>query len=103
MPDGVWIAAAALAPREGISHVSRTLGLDYYKLRRRSAPSPEPSQPSCVSPGFVELKVDEAVRGSGGPYQVELTGPHGLRMTIGLGCDTAAVIALAEAFWRRTS
>lgn len=103
LPEEVWIAAAALARKEGVSHVSRTLRLDYYRLRRRCAPAPTPALTRGTGglPGFVEVHVNEAVQGSRGPFQVELAGPHGVRMTIGLGCDTAAVIALAEAFWRR--
>ena len=101
LPEEVWNAAAALALREGLSHVSRTLRLDFYKLRRRCAPTHAVTRRTGVLPGFVEVHVNEAVQGKGGPFQVELAGPHGVRMTIGLGCDTAAVIALAEAFWRR--
>lgn len=101
LPEEVWIAAATIALREGVSHVSRTLRLDYYKLRRRCAPTHVLTRGTSGLPGFVEVHVNEAVQGNGGPFQVELAGPHGVRMTIGLGCDTSAVLALAEAFWRR--
>jgi hypothetical protein len=101
LPEEVWIAAAALAPREGVSQVARTLRLDYYKLRRRCAPTPGITPRTVGLPGFVELHVEDALQGNCGAFQVELAGPHGSSMTIGLGRDVSAVVALAEAFWRR--
>lgn len=101
LPDALWNAAAALAPSEGVSQVARTLGLDFYKLRRRCALKRALTPGPGGLPGFVELHVDHAVQGTGGPFRAELAGPHGSRMTIELGRDTAAVVSLAEAFWRR--
>jgi len=40
-------------------------------------------------------------RGTVAPFRSNSPGPHGVHMTIGLVCDTAAVVALDEAFWRR--
>lgn len=101
LPEEVWIAAAALASIHGVSRVSNALRLDYHTLRRRAS-SPDAIVPRAGGlPGFVELHLQGTVHHDGGPFRIELSGANGARMTIGLGHNTAAVVALAEAFWRR--
>lgn len=100
LPDGVWTAAATLAQSQGVSWVARTLRLDYCKLARHRA-SRRLNRPAAKAlPTFVEVQLGEGVRESTRSFRVELAGAHGARMSIGLGHDTAAVVALAEAFWR---
>jgi hypothetical protein len=107
LPEEVWQAAAMLARQRGISSVARTLRLDYYKLQRWCDPAaprrsrskrPAPSAP----PRFVELKLEHALgRGAGQVFRVELADGRGARMSLELGREVAAVVALAEAFWKR--
>ncbi|MBX3746283.1 MAG: hypothetical protein KF833_13335 [Verrucomicrobiae bacterium] len=101
LPEEVWTAAAALSSSLGVSRVSHALGLDFHKLRRRCSSPPAITPRAEGLPGFVELHLRGAVHHDGGPFRIELSGAHGARMTIALGHDSAAVVALAEAFWRR--
>ncbi len=104
LPEALWRAAATLTRSLGVSRVSRTLRLDYYKLSRWTD---EPVALSSDSPrraSFVELALS-APRGpdTGQDYRAELSESSGRRMTLHLGGDLRAVTALAEAFWRRGS
>jgi len=93
LPDELWDLAASLARRHGVSLVARTLGLSFYKLRRRLAPA--------GPAGFVELRTVEAARPGGGECVVELCDGRDGRMTLRLSGGGPALVALAEAFWRR--
>lgn len=101
IPEDVWMAAAALASKLGVSQVARTLRLDFYKLRRRCGSSPKVEVAESDSPAFVEVQLEGGFQNDGGLLHVELTSVRGDRMTIGLGRDVAALVALAEAFWRQ--
>ncbi|MCZ7640437.1 MAG: hypothetical protein M5U12_32905 [Verrucomicrobia bacterium] len=111
LPEGLWRAAAQLARGQGASTVARTLHLDYYKLRERvaaSAPAvgvaPEgPAQAPGAPrrPEFVEVKVATFPEVRAGESVVELCDGGAARMTLCLGGDTAALVALAQSFWRR--
>jgi len=101
IPEEVWAAAADLARRQGVSRVARTLRLDYHKLRRRCVPG-VPSAPAADAVAtFVELRLPESGVDCSRPFRVELAEARGARMTIELGQDVPAVLALAQAFWRR--
>jgi hypothetical protein len=95
LPDELWDLAAALARTHGVSRVARTLGLSFYKLRRRLEPA--------VPAGFVELApLPLPVPGSqGGECVVELRDGRGGQMTLRLAHDGATLRALAADFWRR--
>ena len=103
IPEEVWMAAAALARTQGVSWVARTLRLDYYKLRRR-CPGADASVPAAGAvASFVELHLEDSGVGVGHAraFRVELGEARGARMTVELGQDVPALVALAEAFWRR--
>jgi hypothetical protein len=104
LPEEVWEAAVALARTQGLSRVARGLRLDYYKLQRLicdTARAAAPKSTSVCPPGFVEMACPSPV---GGPTacRVELRNRRGATMTLHLPNDTAAVVTLAEAFWRRS-
>ena len=98
LPEALWQSAATLAQRHGASLVARTLHLDYYKLRRRSAGGASPTE---SAPAFVELQVAPALGPSGGEASVELSDGTGARMTLRVRSELPTVVALAESFWRR--
>ena len=100
LPKPLWAAAATLATTHGVSAVARLLGLDYYALKRRVTSAPKPSVSTDSPPGFVELQLDE-VLGAAGSCRVELFDSAGGKMTVHLPGDAPAVLALAQAFWRR--
>jgi len=98
LPEALWQSAATLAQRHGASLVARTLHLDYYKLRRRSAGGASPAE---SAPAFVELQVAPALGPSGSEASVELSDGTGARMTLRVRSELPTVVALAESFWRR--
>ena len=100
LPDWVWDEAAGLARALGASRVSRQLHLDYYKLCRRAQGRGSPA----VGPGpvaFVELAAGPSWPGEAGQLRAEMSSPSGSTLTLHLGRDVGAVVALAQAFWRR--
>jgi hypothetical protein len=102
LPDEVWQAAAGLISTHGLSRVARALGLDYHKLRRcaGTATTPPVGERSSVPAGFVELPWPAATSAPSG-LRVEWRDRHGATMTVHGPADTAALVALAEVFWRR--
>ena len=98
LPEAVWVSAATLAQRHGASLVARTLRLDYYKLRQRSAGCASPTE---GAPAFVELQVAPERGPSCGEAAVELADGTGARMTLRVRGELPTVVALAESFWRR--
>lgn len=99
LPEAVWMAAAELARSLGASHVSRALQLDYYKLNRLAARAGYcPALPAPAT--FVELALGpHGLEGSNG-YRAEAGNGTTDKLTLHLGRDVSAVVALAEAFWR---
>jgi hypothetical protein len=102
LPAAVWRSAAVLARSLGVSQVSRALRLSYQKLNRSLASGREGPRDWPGKTTFVELA-------RGGPqdfergreYRAELGEGAGDKLTLHLGSDVRAVVALAESFWRR--
>jgi hypothetical protein len=87
-----------------LSRVARALRLDYYKLQRLSSTSERGARAknaSACPPGFVELPSPAPVAVAAA-CRVELRNGQGGTMTVHLPNDTAAVLGLVEAFWRRS-
>ena len=100
LPANLWEAAAELARCLGVSQVSRRLRLDYYKLSRWAAQAHPKGGPPKTP--FVELVLAGPGQADGGQeFRAETGGPGGSRLTLHLGRNVSAVVALAEAFWRR--
>ena len=100
VPRQVWDAATALAATHGPSLVAQTLHLDFYKIRARL----QGKRSLPPAPAFVEIPWPgpAAVPAPGGACTVELSDAGGARLSMRLpGTDTAAVLALAQAFWGR--
>jgi len=101
VPAEVWELAAALARTHGISRVSRTLRLSFYKLRRRIQPAAALPSSAPAPSGFIELASVTGLGLSGGACVIELCDGDRSRMTIRLSGEGPALLGLAEAFWRR--
>lgn len=100
LPETFWEAAAAHARTEGVSRVSRTLRLDYYRLQRRLLGGPNETLDSVPPAGFMELKLAPPLSPSVAGGLVELVAGPDRRLLIHTGSDPAAWVALAEAFWK---
>ena len=99
LPKELWDSAAVLARSLGVSQVSRRLCLDYYKLSRWLGQARNEAWPRQK---FVELAQGDASAVAFGPeFRAEVGLPAGSKLTFHLGRDVRAVVALAEAFWRR--
>lgn len=101
LPEPLWAAAATLAVPHGVSAVARLLQLDYYKLKGRVTPTPGRSVRTSSPPAFVELQLEDALGGGSRSCRIELSDAAGEKMTMHLPGDAPAVLALAQAFWRR--
>lgn len=102
LPEAVWRSAAILAQSLGVSHVSRVLRLNYEKLNRWTAGEMDGPRDLPARATFVELAMDarQASEASHG-YRVELADATTDKVTLHLGTDMRAVVAIAESFWRR--
>jgi len=103
IPEELWQAATLAARELGVNPVSRAIGLDYMRLKRRVAGSdgvsPQTkSSPTTAEPTFVELAMDTVTRIA--ECVVEFEGARG-KFTLRLaGHNPADVAALAEALSR---
>ena len=99
LPEALWQSAAALARSRGVSQVSRALRLDYYKLSRWTA---EPLAGASKPATFVEVALSEASGPAARPgYCAEVRDGTGAALTLHLGLDVDAVVAVVQAFGRR--
>ena len=104
LPRELWDSAGWLARSLGVSQVSRRLRLDYYRLSRwlSQAKGGPDGPPDWPPPTFVELALaDPGSLGASREFRAELGPPAGSKLTLHLGRDVGAVVALAEAFWRQ--
>ena len=99
LPQALWTSAATLALTHGVGPVARALRLDYNKLKRQVPPS---AQAAPLAPAsFVELQPREWLPRAATLCRIELSDPEGAKMTLELPCDSATVVGVAQAFWRR--
>ena len=98
LPLEVWDAAAALARVHGVSHVARTLRLNFYKLQQRGR-KPRPRKPP--SPAFVEIAVEGSTVRADPHCRMEWTDGRGAKMTLDLPVEVPTLVALTQTFWRR--
>jgi ribosomal protein L32 len=92
IPDALWAAAVEEAARCGVNRVAKTLGLDYYSLKKRLDASGD------SAPVFMELL--PAAAGSVSECSIELEGCDGTKMRIQIkGAETPDVAALSRGLW----
>ena len=103
LPPELWDAAARLAHSRGVSLVSRTLRIDFHKVRRQLDALPVRVPVDAAASRFVELKLDPPRWPGTQDGWVELSDGAGRRMRIHTGLDRTSWIALAESFWRAGS
>jgi len=53
LPEPIWEAAVEMAQRHGLHCTTKTLRMDYMRLKKRLPPAAPPSQPA--PPAFLEL------------------------------------------------
>ena len=103
IPEELWQVATLAAKELGVNPVSRAIGLDYTRLKRRVARSDGVSpqtktSPTTIGPTFVELAMDTVTRIA--ECVVEFEGARG-KFTLRLaGHNPADVVALAEVLSR---
>jgi len=100
LPEALWQSAATLACSEGVSAVARTLRLDYYKLKRLAASCPAPAL-SGAPTTFVELALSPPRSEASSLCRIELEDRTGAKVRMVAPGDVGALVALAQAFWRR--
>lgn len=100
LPQALWTSAATLALTHGVGPVARTLRLDYNKLKRQVSRAPGQAAP-LAPPSFVELRPREWSPQAAAVCRLELSDPAGIKLTMELPGDLAAVVGLAQGLWRR--
>jgi hypothetical protein len=106
MPEELWKAAVEVARVEGIYVASRTLRLEYSRLKKRVASAETADgdgrgDTEGAGSGFVELGMSELM---GGKAVVELLGREGERMRVEVtGTAVVDVVGLTRVFWNQQS
>lgn len=101
LPDDLWAAAATLARSEGVGWVARALHLDYYGLKRRCTEAAGKTVKPASSPTFVEVQLGPSLPEHTAGWRIELRDESAARLTIEMGNEIPALVALVEAFWKR--
>ena len=101
LPEDLWAAAAALAGSEGVSWVARVLHLDYYRLKRRCTEGAGDTSKPARSPTFVEVQLEPSLSEPTARWHIELRDESAARLTIEMGNEIPALVALVEAFLKR--
>src|ERR1017187_1747024 len=53
LPEPIWAAAAEMAQRHGLHRTTKTLRMDYTRLKKRLPPAAQPSR--LATPAFLEM------------------------------------------------
>ncbi len=61
LPESIWAAAVEMAQRYGLHRTTKTLRLDYTKLKKRMPAAGQATEP--IPPGFLELLTPAAAAG----------------------------------------
>jgi len=107
IPAALWSDAAGVARANGVAETARALRLNPRKLASLAEGGAESAPRSVVEPGFVEL----VGLGLGEPREprtvvLELVGREGDRVrveVVGGASSAVELVALARAFWSRSS
>jgi len=92
IPESLWEAAVSLYPAHSLNRISRTLGLDYTKLKHHV--HPDTSLP--VEAAFIEL----GLAGPAAACTVEMRHRNG--SMIAQGVNGPDLMKLARLFWSRS-
>jgi hypothetical protein len=101
IPESLWAAAVKLADTYGVHRTAKSLGLDYYALKKRLQEG-SASQPAMTAsangPTFVELASPARM---GTPECIlELEDARGAKMRIQIkGGEAPDLAALSRSFW----
>jgi hypothetical protein len=97
IPERLWRAAVDAARERGVSKVAQTLGLDYYRLKKRVESTFEVSEPEpAAGREFLEIPLFA----SAADCVLEMVDAGGVRLRVELrGSAAAHCQALAEVLW----
>ncbi len=101
IPEDLWAAAVVLAGSEGVSRVARVLHLDYYRLKRRCTEGAGDTMRAAASPTFVEVQLEASRLEPTARWRIEMHDESANRLTIEMGNEIPALVAVVEAFWKR--
>ena len=95
IPDSLWMLAVRLVRSHGVSRTALTLGLDFYRLKRRAEEAARHPRPS--GPAFVEV-VPPFVAGKQCLFELHNRAGASLRVQL-TGYDAAEVDVLVRGLW----
>ena len=103
IPEDLWAAAVALAGSKGVSRVARAVRLDYHRLKRRCTPGAGDASKPPGPPTFVEIQLGPSIPEPTHRWRIELHDESAACLTIEMGNEIPALVAVVEAFWKRRS
>jgi len=101
MPEKLWREAVEVAREEGVYATSRTLRVDYSRLKKRLSTTVTESAVDAQAPAFMELDLGQLH--GGGKAVVELSDRDGCRMRVEVTAAMVDVTGLVRTFWSRPS
>ena len=100
VPKELWESAVALSSKHSVSEISRTLRIDYPRLKRRvEAAGNTPEEGECSPATFVEVGTTEFTPSADCVVEFENAKGMKVRMCFRKGSDLDFA-ALSKAFWR---
>ncbi len=103
LPNDLWDAAVSLAGLKGVSWVARALHLDYCRLKRRCTQGAGTASQPAPPPTFVEVQLGPSTPDPTHRWRIELHDESAACLTIDMGNEIPALVAVVEAFWKRRS
>lgn len=97
IPDELWRAAAEAAREYGVSRASKTLRLDYTKLKRVTEGDAASTRITVPPLGFVELAPANGIADA--ECVIELEGPRGKMRIQWRGAIAPDLAALSRVLW----
>ena len=100
LPERLWAAAVELARECGVNPISRSLRLDYYRLKRRLEASRASAEPERneTNPTFVEIELPSVQEPS--HCIVKMEDRSGVCLTVQVPASCAGELAgVASALW----
>ena len=97
IPETLWAAAAEAAREHGVFRASKTLRLEYGKLKRMVESRPAQARPTMAPATFLELVPPHAI--GLGECLIELEGPRGKMRIQWKGTTAPDLAGLSRVLW----
>ena len=97
IPEALWAEAAKAAREHGVFRASKTLHLEYGKLKRMAEANPASVRPTVAPATFLELMPPATIGVA--VCLIELDGPRGKMRIEWKGATAASLAELSRVLW----